>query len=469
MDRLRANVFFCAYAYFRWVDDIVDSEDASIDQKTTLLDRQRAWIAELYENPESLRVISSLTAEEQLLFFVIQHDLAGGKQALRLSISDMLRSIEMDATRRGRVVSSEVLTQIQMHRTRAFADFVSTLLHQRTLVGAENRLLVFALACDEAHKLRDLIQDVTFGYFNISFEELREYEIDLNDLNCPGLREYVKDKVSSTRASFTRARRDLRHVSATLRAACLIYGLRHLMLLKAIENDAYYLRFSYVLGVRHFIRSTLREMMWRQQRGAIRARRESILDNIAKGVSAVLSPYNTAFVLLVFASLVSQDGLAQLLAWVSLSFIVFILLPDLILHRLAAAHEISDLDVSVRKERTKPRIATLSMLIVSLPICLARLANANIVVQKACLIFPILIALGYVCSHLWKASGHVSSMMSLITFLYLVRGAPVRGLVPLLLIVAWARIRLGAHNTWETFLGAVIGTLSTLTAWHLLK
>lgn len=192
-----------------------------------------------------------------------------------------------------------------------------------------------------------------------------------------------------------------------------------------------------------------------------------VLDRMAAVISAIFNPYNTAFVLLVIASLVSMDELVLRLAWISFSLTVFGILPRLILRHLAATQEIGDLDVSVRLQRIRPRIVTLSMLVVSLPICLAKLSATSLLLQRACIIFPILVTLGYLCSHLWKVSGHVSSMMALVTFLYLVCATHVGILVALVLVVAWTRIRLRAHNVWETFLGAALGTLSTLTAWHM--
>ena len=195
---------------------------------------------------------------------------------------------------------------------------------------------------------------------------------------------------------------------------------------------------------------------------------ELALDNIAKVISAVLNPYNTAFALLVIVSLMSFDGVVQRLAWISISLTTFLLLPSLILRHLAATQGISDLDVSVRQQRIGPKIVTLAILVVSLPICFARLTGASLLLQRACVIFPILIILGYLCSHFWKASGHVSSMTVLVAFLYLACGTPAGVLVPVLLVVAWARIRMGAHDVWETFLGAVLGTMSTLAAWRIL-
>lgn len=247
ISREKARIFFLAYSYFRWIDDVVDSSHIALEKKNALLARQRTLISATYADPGGV-CPSTLDDAERCLYAVMQYDTTFGGLALLGPILDMLTSLELDAQRRGIFLSGDQLRRIQLHRIRAYSDGVLALFRGVPAVGAENNLYLFAEACDEAHKLRDMLQDIAFGYCNIPLEALAEYRVDLADPGSPGFRRYTQATVEATREKFRQSKKALLHESTTLRAACRVYSLRHEVLLKMIERDGYCLRPGYAFG-----------------------------------------------------------------------------------------------------------------------------------------------------------------------------------------------------------------------------
>lgn len=185
-------------------------------------------------------------------------------------------------------------------------------------------------------------------------------------------------------------------------------------------------------------------------------------DTTATWLSRVFNPYNAAFALLTVAAVSAACSPMQRLAWILAFAVMCLLTPRLVLARLKEANCISDIEVSVRQERTQLRLVGAVMLVVGVPALIAWTTDTDVVIQRALTVFPLGFALGYLLSHLWKVSGHVSSMAALVTFSVLMYGAPALFLAILVPLLAWARVRLREHSVWETVLGGALGVLTVM-------
>ena len=70
VDRNLVNDFFRAYAYFRWIDDIVDVSVKSKEDSIIFIRRQRELIEFLYMNEP----LSNLSQEEEMMADLVRHD-----------------------------------------------------------------------------------------------------------------------------------------------------------------------------------------------------------------------------------------------------------------------------------------------------------------------------------------------------------------------------------------------------------
>src|SRR4030066_287278 len=70
VDRERVFDAFCAYAYFRWVDDTLDGAAISQPDRIPFVNRQHSLLESFYQG----EVISEISSEEQMLLHLVQSD-----------------------------------------------------------------------------------------------------------------------------------------------------------------------------------------------------------------------------------------------------------------------------------------------------------------------------------------------------------------------------------------------------------
>jgi len=111
VDRDLVGDFCRAYAYFRWIDDVVDapaSNDVSSQsdgERISFIRRQRELVERLYRSERP----GDLTPEEEIIADLIGHD-RGENSRLESFIRNMFAIIEFDAYRKGRLISQQELT-----------------------------------------------------------------------------------------------------------------------------------------------------------------------------------------------------------------------------------------------------------------------------------------------------------------------------------------------------------------------
>jgi phytoene/squalene synthetase len=241
-DRDRVDDAYRAYGYFRWVDDILDSDsDTTPDQRLGFLARQKDLLERCYRGEPPREA----GPEERMLVEMVRHDreAASGLQAY---LRNMMRVMEFDAGRRGTLISHAELNEythwLAVAVTEALHYFIG---HDKYAPRGETRYLAVS-AAHIAHMLRDTYDDVRAGYFNIPREVLEAHRISPADIDSAGYRAWTMSRVRLARSYFRSARAQIRQVeSLRCRLAGFAYTARFEWMLDTIEREGYILRPSY--------------------------------------------------------------------------------------------------------------------------------------------------------------------------------------------------------------------------------
>jgi phytoene/squalene synthetase len=255
VDRERVADAYRAYAYFRWVDDILDADSGSPSERRVFLERQKSLLESCYqgEAPQEFNI------QEKMLLELVQGD-QEKNSGLRDYLRNMMLVMDFDTRRRGRLIS-----QVELHEyTRWLAIAVTEALHY--FIGHdcftphdEARYLAVS-AAHITHMLRDTYADMQAGYFNIPREVLEANHIGPQDVLSPAYRLWVKSRVELARQDFEAGRDYFRRVqNPRCRLACFAYIARFDWLLDTLARENFTLRPEY--PERKSLRNGLR-MSW---------------------------------------------------------------------------------------------------------------------------------------------------------------------------------------------------------------
>ncbi len=240
-DRARVEDAYRAYAYFRWVDDILDADSGSSSERLAFLDRQESLLESCYSGKPPRDV----DIQENMLIELVQHD-HEQDSGLQTYLRNMMRVLDFDTRRRGRLISQAELTAY----TRWLASSVTEAVHYFIGKGSyaphdETRYLAVA-AAHIAHLLRDTFEDIQAGYYNIPREVLEAHAIGPQDVHSEAYRLWVKSRVQLARQYFKAGKAYFGRVqSRRARLAGFAYCARFEVLLDTIDREDYYLRPQY--------------------------------------------------------------------------------------------------------------------------------------------------------------------------------------------------------------------------------
>jgi phytoene/squalene synthetase len=241
VDKDLVDDFFRAYAYFRWIDDVIDVTSRTDDERITFISNQRELIDNLYQKVPT----NSLCVEEEILRDLIKHD-RWEDSGLQSFIRNMFAIIEFDAHRKGRLISSEELDWYVNTLGKSVTDGLLYFIgNSNSYPDSANRYRA-GVAAHISHLLRDMHQDDADGFINIPREYLASQRIDHQDTNDPAYKAWVQERVNLARANFREGKEYLDRLN-NLR--CKIVGhwycARFEVVLDTIENDGYILRKEY--------------------------------------------------------------------------------------------------------------------------------------------------------------------------------------------------------------------------------
>lgn len=249
VDRRCVDDAFRAYAYFRWVDDLLDAErpDASAEHGTppfdraSFLERQRSLLDACLrgEPPDGVE------RHEAMLVDLVRHaDRTDG--LVEAYLRNLMQVMEFDVRRQGRLVTEAELDDY----TRWLAVAVTAAMDHFIGNGAaapddESRYRAVSGA-HILHMLRDTAMDIRAGYFNIPSEWLERYSIGPRNVDCEAYRAWVAARVERARCDLAAGRAYYRRVpSRRHRLAGFAYITRFEWLIAELERDGFRLRDRY--------------------------------------------------------------------------------------------------------------------------------------------------------------------------------------------------------------------------------
>jgi phytoene/squalene synthetase len=186
-----------------------------------------------------------LSAEEVFLTDLVSSD-SEPRSGLRTYLDNMMAVMAFDADRRGRLICQAELAAY----SNCLATAVTEALHY--FIGHDNpppqsaARYYAATAAHITHMLRDTLEDVEAGYFNIPLEFLQAHAITPHDVSSAPYRTWVQNRINLARAYLSGGRHYLAQVkSLRCRLAGYAYIARFDGVLDAIEREDYRLRAAY--------------------------------------------------------------------------------------------------------------------------------------------------------------------------------------------------------------------------------
>jgi phytoene/squalene synthetase len=249
VDRPLVDDAYRAYAYFRWIDDVVDevsssgwdAGDTERLARLRFLQRQKALLEACLSGDEP----ENVDPHEAMLVDLVRHADRSDPR-LEAYLHHMMLVMEFDVGRRGRLVTQEELDDY----TRSLAVAVAEAMHYFIGNGAaaphdETRYLAVSGA-HIVHMLRDSYSDVRAGYFNVPREVLEASSIGPADFRCDAYRAWVRERVALARAYFEAGQSYFAHVqSRRHRLAGIAYMARFEWLIEALERNGFTLQAEY--------------------------------------------------------------------------------------------------------------------------------------------------------------------------------------------------------------------------------
>ncbi len=176
---------------------------------------------------------------------------------------------------------------------------------------------------------------------------------------------------------------------------------------------------------------------------------------IAERVSDLFSPPVLSGGLAVLLTRLTTPTWVAALSWSSLYVVVADLLPLAYLLRLLRKGSVSDLHVRVRVERVRPLIATVACM--GLALFTALLFSAPLTLRVFLGLSLVEGVVLTIVTLVWQISFHAAAAASLVAASGVIYGLTIAlVLVPILLVVAWARLHLKRHTVAQIAAGILV-------------
>ncbi len=241
VDRERVEDAYRAYAYFRWLDDILDADEGSMSGRLAFLERQKS----LLENSYRREPFRDASPQENMLVELIDHN-PEENSGLHTYLRDMMRVMEFDARRRGRLISQTELSEYTGWLASAVIEALHYFIGHDDFTPHDETRYMAVSAAHITHMLRDAFEDVQAGYYNVPSEVLKAHHIDPQDVQREAYRQWVKSRVQQARHYFEAGKLYFHRVqNVRARLAGVAYISRFEWLLDTIEREGYYLRPQY--------------------------------------------------------------------------------------------------------------------------------------------------------------------------------------------------------------------------------
>jgi phytoene/squalene synthetase len=241
MDRDRVQDAFRAYAYFRWVDDQLDTNSGALQEKKAFIDQQRALLGACYRGEHPV----DPSPEEQMLIDLVGND-KEKDSGLQFYLRNMMEVMLFDVERCGRVISQAELSEYTALLSKAVTEYMFYFIGHNNPPPFSPTRYQAVYGAHIVHMLRDMADDIDAGYFNIPAEVLSAGHISLDNIQSRSFREWVYERTRLAHRYLTAGRKYIAQVkSLRCRLAGFTYLARFEWMLKVIEREQYCLRSNY--------------------------------------------------------------------------------------------------------------------------------------------------------------------------------------------------------------------------------
>ena len=252
VDRDRVDDAYRAYGYFRWVDDVIDGEAGSSEERIAFAERQKSLLESCYRG----EVLGDICTEEQMLVDLVRND-TEKNSGLQVYLRNMMDVMVFDAKRRWQTISQVELFDYSHKLGKAVTEALYHFIGHDDRSPRHEARYMAVTAAHITHMLRDAVEDVEGGYFNVPQEYLQARGISPQDITNEAYRDWVCGRVQLARGYFKLARECTSRVrNWRCRLAGYAYTARFEWMLRAIERDNYCLRCTYPE------RKSLRASLW---------------------------------------------------------------------------------------------------------------------------------------------------------------------------------------------------------------
>ena len=240
-DRDRVQDAFRSYAYFRWLDDLLDCDTGTKQEKVALIKHQQALLEACYQGKPP----GEVSPEEQMLVDLIQHD-EEKNSGLEIYLHNMMAVMSFDVDRCGRTISHSELAEYTRFLSTAVTELLFYFIGHGAHPAHTDTRYHAVSGAHVVHMLRDMVEDISSGYFNVPSEYIREQQITFEELHSLSFRKWVFERVKLARQYFKAGREYIAEVkSIRCRLAGFAYLARFEWMLGLIEREGYYLRHDY--------------------------------------------------------------------------------------------------------------------------------------------------------------------------------------------------------------------------------
>jgi len=167
VDRDRVEDAYRAYAYFRWVDDILDADTGSgsalseveASERRAFLNRQKSLLESCYrgEAPRDVNL------QEKMLVELVQND-HEKNSGLQSYLRNMMLVMDFDVRRRGRLISQVELNEYTRWLAIAVTEALQYFIGHGAFAPRDETRYRAVSAAHITHMLRDTYDDVQAGY-----------------------------------------------------------------------------------------------------------------------------------------------------------------------------------------------------------------------------------------------------------------------------------------------------------------
>jgi phytoene/squalene synthetase len=230
-----------AYAYFRWVDDILDADTGLKSEKVVFVTRQQSLLDMCYRGQPT----KDVCREEQMLVDLVGHD-HETNSGLHSYLYQMMAVMVFDVERRGRTITQSELDDYTESLSIAVMDALHYFIGHNSPTPDNSARYLAVQGAHIIHMLRDMCDDTVSGYFNIPREYLESSVISLRDMESQAYRTWVKSRIQLARQDFNAGRGYICQVkNLRCRLAGFAYTARFEWMLRTIESEKYHLRNCY--------------------------------------------------------------------------------------------------------------------------------------------------------------------------------------------------------------------------------